>query len=134
MSSQLEFADDLLARIRARAGQYDERAFLFVLSALEYQQARLPSRRHVSGDELSRACREYALEEYGLLARTVLEHWGIRGTADFGAIVYALIDAGLLVREAEDRQEDFEGVYAFTDAFEHGYPWRAWREDVPLEA
>lgn len=127
MSSQLEFADDLLARIRARAGRYDERAFLFVLSALEYQQAQLPERRHVSGDELSRACRDYALEQYGLLARTVLGHWGIRGTADFGAIVYALIDAGLLVRQDDDRQEDFEGVYAFNDAFEHGYQWRAWR-------
>jgi uncharacterized repeat protein (TIGR04138 family) len=134
VSSQLEFADDLLARIRARAGQYHERAFLFVLSALEYQQARLPERRHVSGDELSRACRDYALQEFGLLARTVLEHWGIRGTADFGAIVYALIDAGLLVRQDGDRQEDFEGVFAFADAFEHGYQWRAWREDVRLEA
>jgi uncharacterized repeat protein (TIGR04138 family) len=134
VSSQLEFADDLLARIRAKAGRYHERAFLFVLSALEYQQARLPERRHVSGEELSRACREYALEEYGLLARPVLEHWGIMGTADFGAIVYALIDAGLLTRQDEDRQEDFEGVFPFNDAFEHGYQWRAWRRDVRLEA
>jgi uncharacterized repeat protein (TIGR04138 family) len=134
VSSQLEFADDLLARIRARAERYDERAFLFVLSALEYQQARLPARRHVSGDELSRACRDYALEEYGLLARMVLEHWGIRSTSDFGAIVYALIDAGLLVRQEDDRQEDFDAVYAFHDAFERGYPWRAWQEDVRLEA
>jgi uncharacterized repeat protein (TIGR04138 family) len=134
VSSQLEFADDLLARIRAKAGRYDERAFLFVLSALEYQQARLPERRHVSGDELSRACRDYALEEYGLLARAVLAHWGIHSTADFGAIVYALIDAGLLVRQADDREEDFEGVFAFTEAFERGYEWRAWREDEPQEA
>jgi uncharacterized repeat protein (TIGR04138 family) len=134
VSSQLAFADDLLARIRARAGRYDVRAFLFVLAALEYQQARLPARRHVSGDELSRACRDYALEEYGLLARTVLAHWGIGSTSDFGAIVYALIDAGLLVRQDGDRLEDFEGVFAFNDAFEHGYRWRAWQGDVHLEA
>lgn len=129
MSAQLEFADELLARIRARAGRYDERAFLFVLAALEFEQRRLPERRHISGSELSRACRDFALEQYGLLARSVLEHWGIRGTADIGTIVYRLIDAGLLVRRDEDRQEDFEDVFTFGDAFEHGYPWNAWRED-----
>ncbi len=130
MSGQLDFAHDVLERIRARAGRYDERAFLFVLAALEWQQTRLPERRHVTGEELSHACREYALEQYGLLARAVLEHWGIRRTADFGAIVYALIDAGLLVRREEDREEDFHDVFAFSDAFEHGYPWNAWREDL----
>ena len=130
MSGQLDFTDDLVARIRARAGRYDERAFLFVLAALEYEQSRLPERRHISGEELSRACRDFALVQYGLLARTVLEHWGIRRTADFGAIVYALIDAGLLVRREEDREEDFHDVFTFGDAFEHGYPWGAWREDL----
>lgn len=130
MSTQLEFADELLARIRARAGRYDERAFLFVLAALEFEQRRLPERRHISGTELSRACRDFALEQYGLLARPVLEHWGIRRTADIGTIVYTLIDAGLLVRRDEDRQEDFEDVFTFGDAFEHGYRWNAWREDL----
>jgi len=130
VSGQLDFAHDVLARIRARAGRYDERAFLFVLAALEYQQARLPQRRHVTGEELSCACRDFALAQYGLLSRTVLEHWGIRRTADFGAIVYALIDAGLLVRRDEDREEDFHEVYAFSDAFEDAYPWGAWREDL----
>jgi uncharacterized repeat protein (TIGR04138 family) len=130
VSAQLEFADELLARIRARAGRYDERAFLFVLAALEFEQCRLPERRHVSGRELSRACRDYALEQYGLLARSVLEHWGIRRTADFGAVVYALIDAGLLVRRDEDRPEDFEDVFTFSDTFEHGYSWAAWQEEA----
>ena len=130
MSGQLEFADDLVARIRAKAGRFDERAFLFVLAALEYEQGRLPERRHISGEELSRACRDYALEQYGLLARTVLEHWGIRRTADIGAIVYALIDAGLLVRRDNDREEDFHDVFTFGDAFDLGYPWRACREDL----
>jgi uncharacterized repeat protein (TIGR04138 family) len=130
VSGQLDFAHDVLERIRARAGRYDERAFLFVLAALEYHQARLPERRHISGEELSCACRDFALEQYGLLSRTVLEHWGVRRTADFGAIVYALIDAGLLVRREEDREEDFHDVYAFSDAFDGAYRWGAWREDL----
>jgi uncharacterized repeat protein (TIGR04138 family) len=120
--SQLEFADELLARIAPRAGRFHPRAFFFVLAALEHRQRRLPERRHVSGEELAHACRDLAIEQYGLLARTVLQHWGIASTADFGEIVYALIDAGLLVRQPEDKPEDFHGVYEFA-AFEQEYPW-----------
>ncbi len=127
--SQLEFADDVLARIRDKAGRYDERAYLFVLAALEHLQARLPARRHVSGEELARACRDFALEQYGLLSRTVLDYWGIRETADFGTIVFTLIDAGLLKAQDSDRPEDFAAIYAFADAFEADYPWGAWRGD-----
>ena len=121
--SQLEFADELLARIGPRTGRFHPRGFLFVLAALEHRQRRLPERRHISGGELAHACRELALEQYGLLARTVLAHWGIATTADIGEIVYALIDAGLLIRQPEDRLEDFEDVYAFEHAFEKEYAW-----------
>jgi uncharacterized repeat protein (TIGR04138 family) len=128
--SQLGFADEVLGRIRDRNGRYDERAYLFVLAALEHLQARLPARRHVSGAELALACRDFALTQYGLLARTVLEHWGVRDTSDFGVIVFTLIDAGLLKAQDTDRIEDFEAVFAFTDAFEAEYPWGAWRGEV----
>jgi uncharacterized repeat protein (TIGR04138 family) len=128
--SQLDFADDVLARIRDRAGRFDERAYLFVLAALEHLQARLPERRHVTGEELAHACRDFALEQYGLLSRTVLEHWGVTATADFGTIVFTLIDAGLLKAQDKDRPEDFAAVYVFADAFEADYPWGAWREEV----
>jgi uncharacterized repeat protein (TIGR04138 family) len=121
--SQLEFGDELMARIRPRAGRFNPRAFFFVLAALEHIQHRLPERRHVTGEELSHACRELALEQFGLLARTVLAHWGICSTGDFGEIVFALIDAGLLIRQPDDRPEDFQGVYAFSAAFEEEYPW-----------
>lgn len=131
--SQLEFADDVLARIRERETSYDERAFLFVLAALEHLQRRLPERRHVSGEELAHACRDFALQQYGLLSRTVLEYWGVRETKDFGRIVFVLIDVGLLKAQESDTLDDFHGVYGFRDAFEAEYPWGAWRrEDVEL--
>lgn len=127
--SQLDFADDVMARIRERSGRYDERAYLFVLAALEHLQKTLSERRHVSGEELSRACRDFALDQYGLLARPVLEYWGLRGTADFGTIVFTLIELNLLKAQDNDRPEDFDGVFHFADAFESDYPWGAWREE-----
>ena len=75
--NELQFADDVLARIRARGGPTTSAAYLFVLAAIEYLQSRLDVRRHVTGAELAWACRDFALEQFGLLAPHVLEHWGI---------------------------------------------------------
>lgn len=120
----LQLAEELLARIRARDGRYHERAYLFVLAALEFCQRRRQARGHISGAELAQGCRDFALEQFGLTARTVLAHWGIESTDDIGRIVFVLIDVGLLIRHPTDRPEDFDGVFDFGDAFEGDYPWQ----------
>lgn len=114
---------EALDKIRGRNGRYDERAYLFVLAALEYFQTKLPERRHIRGQELALACRDLALQQYGLMARTVLEHWGVRATADFGRMVFTLIEVGLLAKQPSDRIEDFDRVYDFAEAFDAGYRW-----------
>lgn len=122
--TDIRFAGEVLERIRRHSERYDERAFLFMLASIEYLQTRLPERRHVTGPELTLACRDFALEQYGLLARTVLEHWGVRGTEDFGRIVFTLVEVGLLVTQPGDKVEDFDGVYAFEKAFDLEYEWQ----------
>ena len=120
----LQFADGMLARLRAKGGErYDARGYLFLLAAVEYLQEKLDVRRHVSGAELAWACRDLAHERFGLLARTVLDCWGIRSTADFGHMVFTMVDAGLLSTQPGDRAEDFADVYEFTSAFEETYAW-----------
>jgi uncharacterized repeat protein (TIGR04138 family) len=122
MQPDLQFADGVLARIRACGGKrYDERAYLFVLAGIEYLQGKLDVRRHVSGAELAWACRDLALERFGLLSRTVLDCWGVQSTADLGHIVFALVEIELLSTQPGDRAEDFAGVYDFDSAFEEGY-------------
>ena len=121
--TELQFADDVLARIRARGGPYHDRAFLFVLATIEYLQSRLDLRRHVTGAELAWACRDFAREQFGLLAPHVLAHWGISRTEDFGRIVFTLVDVGLLVTQPGDQEGDFEAVYDFADAFGDVYQW-----------
>ena len=111
------------AKIGERDGRFHERAYLFVLAALEYAQGRLPARRHLTGPELAWACRDFALEQFGLLARTVLEYWGVQSTEDLGRIVFMLIEVGLLASQPTDKIEDFDRVYQFADAFREGYPW-----------
>ncbi len=76
-------------------------AYSFMMAGLHFTVSRLPKSRHVSGKELCEGQRDYALDQFGPLARTVLEYWGIHKTQDFGKIVFNLIDAELL-RKTED--------------------------------
>jgi len=122
--SELQFADGVLARIRARGGHYDERGYLFVLAAIEYLQSRLEVRRHVSGAELAWACRDFAVRQFGLMAESVLAHWGLTRTDDFGRIVFTLVEIGLLVTQPGDREADFAAVYDFHEAFGAAYHWQ----------
>jgi len=122
--NQLQAADKVLDRIRDRSEPFDERAYLFVLAAVQFLQTRLPVRRHVTGVELAWACRDLALEQFGLLAPHVLAYWGVRHSGDFGRIVFALVDMGLLITQPGDREEDFDDVYQFTAAFDATYVWQ----------
>lgn len=120
---ELAFRDGVFDRIRLRESRYDEKAYLFVLAALEFCQQRLPERRHLTGRELAIGCRDLALARYGVLARTVLEHWGIRASADIGEVVFTLVDTGLLMSQPQDTKEDFVDAFDFHEAFDRAYPW-----------
>ncbi len=121
--SELAFRDGIMDQIRLREPRFHERGYLFVLAALEYTQTRRTERRHVSGAELARAVRDLAIERFGVLAREVLEYWGIRRTEDVGDVVFAMVELGLLAAQPNDTREDFVGVYDFDAAFERDYPW-----------
>ncbi len=121
--NDLQFAEGMLDRILAREPRYPERAYFFVLAGIEYIQTQLPARRHVTGAELAWACRDLAIRQFGLLAPAVLDYWKITSTEDFGRIVFALVDVGLLMTQPEDRLEDFLNVYQFTDAFSADHIW-----------
>lgn len=113
-------------RIRESAGPYPPDAYAFVQEGLRYtidsvrkkEGSAAEHGRHVSGHELCDGLRRYASREFGLLARDVLAHWSIRSTEDFGKIVFAMVDAGLLRTSNEDSIDDFVGVFSFDEAFE----------------
>ena len=118
----MEEMERMLKKIEAilsKEPSYKFEAYSFVMAGLHYSVSRLPKPRHVSGKELSEGLRDYALEQFGPLARTVLEYWGIRSTADFGKIVFLLIDAELLKRTEEDSIHDFDHIYDFDQAFQY---------------
>ena len=58
---------------------------------------------HITGQELVEGIRDLALQQFGLLTRTVFERWGLRTTEDFGRIVFELIEDGRMRKTDRDR-------------------------------
>ena len=73
--------------------------------------ARIGRSRHVSGAELIEGLRVYALEQYGPLAKTVLNSWGVKRCSDFGDIVFNLIEYNVFSKTENDRREDFTAPF-----------------------
>lgn len=111
--------------------RYKLEAYAFVFEALTYAHKILgmgavrPSEppeeseeeaegeRHLTGQQLCEAIRQYALEQYGYMAKTVLNSWGVFTTGDFGEIVFNLIGIGQMRKTKDDRREDFNDVFDF---------------------
>jgi uncharacterized repeat protein (TIGR04138 family) len=121
----VQFADEILDLLRERNPRYHGKAYLFLLSSLQHVLTSLDQPRHITGPELAEGVRELAIRQFGPLARTVLEHWGVHSTEDLGEIVFALVEVGILVKEDSDRREDFRSLFDFEEAFERNYPWTA---------
>ena len=123
--TELQFAEEILDQLQERNPRYHTKAYFFVLASLHSVIRSLDEPRHISGRELAEGVRNLALDRYGPMARTVLEHWGIHETEDVGGVVFAMVDQGLLVKQDEDNLEDFQDVFDFEEAFELNYPWEA---------
>src|SRR5207237_5685126 len=87
---------DVVALICKEDSRYDRKAYDFVRLGLEHtvkdlrkkDSVRAEQSRHVSGTELLQGLRAYALEQFGPLAKTVLNAWGVRSCRDIGHIVF----------------------------------------------
>jgi uncharacterized repeat protein (TIGR04138 family) len=108
-----------ISQIVLRDDRYKREAYRFVQEGLEYTVQRRGRRGHVTGKELLEGLRDMARERFGLMARTVLNQWGIRKTIDFGEIVFNLVEEQIMSKQDSDTREDFEDVYDFEEAFDH---------------
>ena len=119
----IKFAGEILDKLQEKNPRFHGKAYLFLLSSLHRVMGDLKEPRHITGQELANGFRCLALDRFGPMARTVLQHWGIQTTQDLGEIVFALVECGVLIRQDEDNLEDFQDLFDFEEAFEHDYPW-----------
>lgn len=72
---------------------------------------------HVTAAELLEGFRLQALREFGPMAVTVLEYWGVKSSRDVGQMVFNLVEAGAFGRTESDSIEDFDRGFDFHEAF-----------------
>lgn len=136
----LEFSEviDLICKEDPR---FDRKAYTFLRQALDHTvkdlRKRQPERSakspHVTGPELLAGIRDFALEQFGPLAKTVLNSWGITRCSDFGDMVFNLIDYNVFSKTENDRREDFGELFDFDEAFVKPFaPKRVRRSRSPL--
>jgi len=114
--------EEALDLIQAKDSRYAREAYLFVKEALDHTQKTIGKRsrsrvRHVTGQELLAGIRQFAPAQYGPMAITLLEEWGIRNCQDFGEIVFNMVEIGWLAKTDQDSRADFAGGYDFHEAF-----------------
>ena len=107
-----------IEEITKKDSRYQHDAYEFVMQALWFTQNKLKRKGHVAGRELLTGIKEFALEQYGPMTRSVFEHWGIKATQDFGEIVFNMVENGLLGKTEKDSREDFKNIYDFSEAFD----------------
>ncbi len=113
--------EDGIRDIVRKDGRFGGQAYYFMFEALEFTLSRLDARRHVSGRELLEGVREYALQVFGYLARTVFYEWGVTTTEHIGEIVFNLVNANLLMKNDSDTVADFRGGFDFVEAFDGAF-------------
>ena len=107
---------------------FHHQAYVFVREALsEAQELKFgneeknESRGHISARELLEGVSSLGKRRYGMMAASVFRHWGIQSTADFGRVVFEMIELGDMKKTENDVFEDFVDIYSFDDVFGRDY-------------
>ena len=114
--------DEAVEQILAKDERFHRDAYGFMREALDFTQKLIGAKnqgkvRHVTGQELLDGIRQYSLQQFGPMAATVFEEWGVRNCQNFGDIVFNMVEIGLLAKTEKDNREDFQDGYDFNDAF-----------------
>jgi len=132
-----------IAKLLQEDRRYKIDAYAFVFEALNYAHSQLgmgserqpeaeaeeepeegsprEAERHLTGQQLCEAIRQYALEQYGYMAQCVLNSWGVHSTSDFGEIVFNLIGIGQMRKTTDDQREDFDNVFDFDTGLKQSF-------------
>lgn len=106
----------------AKDSRYDVEAYNFIFETLDWilkkrKKSEIES-VPITARELFEGIQGYAIEEYGILALTVFESWGISSTDDFGEIISNLVKFGLLGKHPAYSPFDFHNVCDLRQAFD----------------
>ena len=132
--------EEALELIHGKDPRFHPDGYRFVREALDHTQKASGKEnrdqvRHVTGQELLGGIRDFALAQFGPMAMTVLDEWGIHTCEDFGDIVFNMVEIGLLAKTEKDSRADFARAYDFYEAFRRPFlPGAKQRKPEPTPA
>lgn len=120
---------EIVQQLLSNDPRYKIEAYEFIRDALAFAQEDLQmgggddpeGESHITGQQLCDAIRLYGLEQYGYMAKVVLNSWGLFTTGDFGNVVFNLIEVGMMKKSDSDRLEDFQDYYDFNEVFQRQF-------------
>ncbi|MES2476031.1 MAG: Minf_1886 family protein [Verrucomicrobiota bacterium] len=113
----MQFEQSVVSILK-RDKRFDPHAYFFLKDALDFTLKRIADAnggqaRHVSGPELLEGYRDYALEQFGPMASTLMTEWSIRKCQDVGDMVFHLIEEQVFGKQESDKKEDFSEAFDF---------------------
>ena len=111
-----------IQHLRSIDQRRDPEAYHFILETLDSAAqeviSRDPASAFVSCRDLREAIRRHAAARFGLLAKTVLDDWGLCGPPDLGEMLNNLAIVGILAVEDGAVGEDFSAAGDFEESFD----------------
>src|SRR3989304_6480606 len=103
----MSYETNCLQKVITKDPRYKPAAYEFLFEALESTRGRIAKQRagkvkHVCGAELLGGLRDLAIQQFGRMAKTVLNQWGICSTSDVGEMVFNLIESGDMGKTDQD--------------------------------
>lgn len=113
----MQFEQSVVSILK-RDKRFDPHAYFFLKDALDFTLKRISESnsgqaRHVTGPELLAGYRDFALEQFGPMASTLMNEWSIRKCQDVGDMVFHLIEEQVFGKQDSDKKEDFSEVFDF---------------------
>src|SRR5512143_854058 len=98
--------DEALDLILAKDSRYHRDAYHFLREALDHTQQQATKQtkgpHHVTGQQLLGGIREFALQQFGPICRTVFAEGGLNNCQYLGEIVFNMVEVGLLAKPEND--------------------------------
>ncbi|MFT3991901.1 MAG: hypothetical protein QM680_10880 [Luteolibacter sp.] len=121
----MQFEQSVISILK-REPRFDPHAYFFLKDALDFTLKRMTesgdnSSSHVSGPQLLAGFRDLALQQFGPMASTLMQEWGVRKCQDVGDMVFHLIEEQVFGKQDSDRREDFSEVFPFEESLTAPY-------------
>jgi uncharacterized repeat protein (TIGR04138 family) len=121
----MQFEQSVVSILK-RDNRFDPHAYFFLKDALDFTLKRIAEsnggeQRHVTGPELLAGYRDYALDQFGPMASTLMTEWSIRKCQDVGDMVFQLIEEQVFGKQDSDTKEDFSEVFDFQAELENPF-------------